>query len=166
MGKIIKNMNTNILSLITKLQNTNFLNSVKTDQMYDVENILNIKFLEPYKSFILNCGNGISPYFDGCDYKIDSLIEMQKFAVELLLENGVESPENIFVFFMHQGYQFHFFKVGEKEDLNVYYYNECISQDEYFKFSNSFEDFLEFYHDEKFWNFETKDRFNLINIKN
>ncbi len=52
-------------------------------------------------------------------------------------------PEDAFVFFMHQGYQFMFFRLSEGDDPPVYYYGEGEGQDTFRVLQPSYSAFLE-----------------------
>ena len=51
-------------------------------------------------------------------------VSYQKWAEELLQENGLTLPDNAYVFNMHQGYVFNFFILTEGDDPPIYNYCE------------------------------------------
>jgi hypothetical protein len=68
-----------------------------------------------YVQFLKIAGRGAGRFLQGSDFAFPELLELRSWAEELLVEAGVEfrlRPED-FVFFMHQGYQFWFFRNAE-----------------------------------------------------
>lgn len=45
--------------------------------------------------------------------------------LDLMLQNNISPPGNMFAFLMHQGYTSLFFTDREKDDPKVYCYTEC-----------------------------------------
>ena len=97
---------------------------------------------ESYLQFMRYAGNGIQ-FFIGSDYKAKEVAGFNEYAFELLEENGVESnlTDNDFVFFMHQGYQFYFFKLDEGDDPPIYFFCEGYNDEQ---ITRQFETFTEF----------------------
>lgn len=82
-------------------------------------------FPATYLKFLYTLGRGSSRYLMGSSVYYPELLELNKYAVELLATNGFKPlPENAFVFWMHQGYQFAFFTDWQSDDPPVYYYHE------------------------------------------
>jgi len=79
-----------------------------------------------YQEFLRWMGHGAGRFLagDGCFY--DALPQLRAYALELLEENHVtyRLPDDAFVFSMHDGYQFLFFRVSEGENPPVYWYGE------------------------------------------
>ncbi|MGB0385538.1 MAG: SMI1/KNR4 family protein [Ardenticatenaceae bacterium] len=79
---------------------------------------------QAYRKFLLWMGHGAGSFWQGshCFYK--HLGEVQKWAVELLQEDHFpqQMPLDAFVFCMHQGYMFAFFRLSEGDDPPVYFY--------------------------------------------
>ena len=73
-----------------------------------LEREYNVSLPTDYREFLLRAGRGANGLWRGSDYTFDTLPEMQQAAVELLREAGLILPQDSFVFFMHQGYQFFF----------------------------------------------------------
>jgi len=93
-----------------------------------------------YIEFMKMAGNGVN-FLKGSDYTVSYVYKLKEWAIELLKENDCSQnlTDNDFVFFMHQGYQFAFFKLDEGDDPPVYYYHEG---DDFFTEYKSFSDFL------------------------
>jgi len=64
--------------------------------------------------------------------------------VELLEENQFPQtlPKDAFVFLMHQGYQFSFFRLSEGENPPIYFYCEGETKESFVKTHRQFTDFL------------------------
>lgn len=83
---------------------------------------------EVYKEFLLWMGHGAGGFLAGTHCLYEHLPDIQEGAVELLEENTFPEPlpDDAFVFLMHQGYQFMFFRLSEGDDPPVYYYHESV----------------------------------------
>ncbi|MEO7019177.1 MAG: SMI1/KNR4 family protein [Ktedonobacteraceae bacterium] len=81
-----------------------------------------------YREFLLWMGRSGGGFLTGSDCFYRSLADIQEGAKELLQEDHFSGtlPDNAFVFFMHQGYQFNFFLLNEGDDPPVYLYFEEI----------------------------------------
>lgn len=79
---------------------------------------------QAYRQFLLWMGHGAGSFWRGthCFYK--HLGDIQNWAVELLEEKRFpqQIPSDAFVFWMHQGYMFAFFRLLEGDDPPVYFY--------------------------------------------
>lgn len=79
-----------------------------------------------YTEFLRWMGKGAGNFLagDACFY--DALLQLREYALDLLAENGpsLRLPDDAFVFSMHEGYQFLFFRVAEGENPPVYWYGE------------------------------------------
>jgi hypothetical protein len=97
-----------------------------------------------YKEFLQLMGKGAGEFLQGSDCFYQHLLLLQKWALELLKENNFPEklPEDAFVFFMHQGYQFSFFRFSEGENPPTYYYCEGDNTIVFKKNHNQFSDFL------------------------
>ena len=96
-----------------------------------------------YKKFLSSMGKYAENFMAGSMCYYEDLDLINKEAV-LLLEEGefCKLPNNAFVFWMHQGYQFAFFLNGEESDPPVYYYNETIEQNSFIKGFSTLTDFF------------------------
>lgn len=95
-------------------------------EIQKLEEYIGRELPQAYKEYLGTMGkySGIVNVGTNCFY--DDLFEIKQDAIELLLENkiDVKLPDDSFVFYMHQGYQFLFFKLDEGENPPVYGYNE------------------------------------------
>jgi hypothetical protein len=102
-----------------------------------------------YLKFMEKCGNGFR-VFKGSSYTMSEILDLKKWAVELLEEDNSSEvlSDYDFVFFMHQGYQFYFFRLDEGNDPRIYFYEEGEHSQKFVEKYDSFLDFLiEYYND-------------------
>jgi hypothetical protein len=112
------------------------------EEVHFLENYFNINLPNVYKEFLLTMGHIAGSFYQGTDMFFRHLIDIQKWARDLLEENGqpFQLSNETFVFSMHQGYQFTYFYTLDSNDPPVYYYIEGSSYPE--KKWISFSDFL------------------------
>lgn len=97
-----------------------------------LEDIQGLKLPVSYKQFLAVAGRGADRYMTGSDWEYERLDVINKEAVPLLAFHGFKAlPDNAFVFWMHQGYQFAFFVCNENDDPTVFYYNETAGQTDF-----------------------------------
>ena len=84
-----------------------------------------LSFPEIYKDFYKRCESSIPKRMVGTDL-FNNHKELNKWAKELLEEDNAENFLNNddFVFMMHQGYMFWYFKANGKENPKVHFYCE------------------------------------------
>ena len=116
------------------------------EEIQQIEKQLGKPLPEAYKEFLHWIGKNGGPILRGSDCFYADLSNLRKWANELLNENALAGmlPENAFVFFMHQGYQFAFMYLSDDQNPPIYYFNEMdYSPVEMFKISYyKFTDFL------------------------
>jgi hypothetical protein len=85
-----------------------------------------ISLPEIYKDFYRICSFSVPANLVGTDLWNNNRFDLNVGAVELLQEDGVENflDEKDFVFMMHQGYMFWYFKADGSPDPIVYGYYE------------------------------------------
>jgi hypothetical protein len=83
---------------------------------------------EAYREFLLWMGKGGGGFLQGSDCFYRDLKDLPSAVLELLEEDQFvgKLPENVFVFFLHQGYQFNFFYFDDGDDPPIYWYLEEI----------------------------------------
>lgn len=110
-----------------------------------LEKQLNVRLPGAYREFLLWMGKDGGKLFRGTDCWYELLPKLQSWARELLAENGLSDllPTDAFVFLMHQGYQFMFFRLSEGEDPPVYHYDQPSRQTSFMTAAPSFSAFLE-----------------------
>jgi hypothetical protein len=96
------------------------------DEIAFLERWLKRPFPQAYREFLHWMGYWGGGLLVGSDFFYERLMNMQEGARALLEEDHYpgELPEDAFVFFMHQGYQFYFFRFSEGADPPVSYYLE------------------------------------------
>lgn len=97
-----------------------------TWQVTTLENWYGHSLPQAYKEFLFWMGSWGGGFLMGSECFYGDLKDIQLWARELLAENRFSGtlPENAFIFWMHQGYQFAFFLCHEGENPPVYYYLE------------------------------------------
>jgi len=101
------------------------LTPCKRYEVANVEEELSIKLPVAYKEFLLEMGKNANSFMVGSSCYYDEILYLKGWADELLEENKFKAlPNNCFVFWMHQGYQFAFFFLDAGDDPPVYYYSE------------------------------------------
>lgn len=112
-------------------------------EIYKIEEIYNITLPKAYKRFLEIMGKGAGKFMRGSSAFYNEIFDLREESIELVNESlGRELPENSFVFFMHQGYQFAFFYLQGSEDPAVYYFSGGSQQGELIELTPSFTDFL------------------------
>ena len=114
-------------------------------EIITLEQKLDASLPTAYKEFLLWGGHEAGGLLSGSNYSYKNLIELQVDAVEILYENCFpqQLPKDAFIFYMHQGYEFCFFRISEGENLPVYLFNENNDKSSFWRNYLSFSDFLE-----------------------
>ena len=97
------------------------------DEIAQIQNELGLILPAQYKEFLSAIGRGAGQYFRGTDMFGSVIRELNQMAVDHLVENKepFSLPRTLFVFSMHQGYQFDYFDTAEGiDDAPVYQYVE------------------------------------------
>ncbi|MBY0537127.1 MAG: SMI1/KNR4 family protein [Chitinophagaceae bacterium] len=112
-------------------------------EIYKIEEVYNVALPKAYKRFLEIMGKGAGNFMRGSSAFYNEIFDLREESIELVEKSfGRGLPENSFVFFMHQGYQFAFFYVQGSEDPPVYYFSEGSQQSEFIELTPSFTDFL------------------------
>ena len=79
-----------------------------------------------YREFLGWMGRGAGGFLRGSFCFYEDLFDLTKISEQMLKQNRFRKklPNDAFVFWMHQGYQFLYFCPSEGEDPPVHYYNE------------------------------------------
>jgi hypothetical protein len=114
-------------------------------EIRQLEGRLGVKLPSAYQEFLRIMGKGAGQFLRGSDCFYPQMRELKTAAVELLEENHFPGalPKDAFVFFMHQGYQFSFFRLSEGENPPTYSYCEGETQKSFVKSHEKFSEFLE-----------------------
>ena len=121
-----------------------FMKPISLDEINHLKQLVSDNNLpDTYLTFMKNAGNGIR-FFRGSSYAMSEINNIKLWAQELLEEDcSTETlTTNDFVFFMHQGYQFYFFRLNEGDNPPVYFYEEGENSQQFIKKYDSFVDFL------------------------
>jgi len=95
-------------------------------ELVSLERDLGLRLPVPYRHFLARLGKAAGQFLVGTDFLFPQLRELKKGAEVLLRESGApfQLTEMHFVFAMHQGYQFLFFRADESPDPQVFHYEE------------------------------------------
>ena len=128
-------------------------NACTPQEVAELEREIGLKLPLAYKEFLLWAGKGLGVFEEGSTFYYDQdLIELQQTAREFLIEDNFpkELPDDAFVFWMHQGYMFCFFRMSEGDNPLVHNYSEGRNEGQiFYNKENSFTDF---------WRGEIKDQ--------
>lgn len=118
------------------------------DEVAQLERRIGRSLPAAYREFLLWMGRGAARLLVGTDFFYDDIKKIEHYresAQELLDENGIRTPipEDAFIFYMHQGYQFMYFRLTEGDNPPIYYYGEGEGYSNFRTLNPSFSDFLE-----------------------
>ena len=96
------------------------------DKLSKIENKHHILLPEVYRDFYHLCDLSIPANLVGTDLCNNNRFDLNEGAVELLAEDEIDNflESDDFVFMMHQGYMFWYFKANGDPDPTVYGYYE------------------------------------------
>lgn len=114
------------------------------EEVSSLELQLGVSLPSAYREFLLWMGHGAGQLMQGSDCFFAQLLTIQEWAKELLQENSFPEklPDDAFVFFMHQGYQFSFLRTTEGDDPPIYYFLEDEEQTSFIKIHEHYHEFL------------------------
>jgi hypothetical protein len=98
------------------------------EEVVELERLIGFKLPLAYKEFLFWSGKGLGSFEIGSEFYYDQdLIDLQRMAKDLLTDNNApfELPDDAFVFWGHQGYQFAFFRASEGDNPPIHYYIEA-----------------------------------------
>ncbi len=113
------------------------------EEVAHLEEATHLSLPQTYREFLRTMGKDADLFLMGSDFMYPQLLNLQEVAREILIEDAFPQslPEDAFVFFMHQGYQFGFFRTSEGDDPPVYWY---VEQKEHEAFRCPYPQFTEF----------------------
>ena len=118
----------NYLEAIVARLNKNYVGLLPCtiEEVNQLETSLQIKLPEAYREYLLTMGKYSGKINEGTDCFYDDLIRIQAWPKELLKENSIqdELPSDAFIFSMHQGYEFWYFRISEGDNPPVYGFHE------------------------------------------
>ena len=111
-------------------------------EIKEIERKYEIKLPLIYRQFLGSMGKVAGDFLAGTDYQFPVLLELREQAISLLDESNanLSLDKNDFVFLVHQGYQFMFFKTRSSKDPAVFLYEE--NKQEFKKVYNHFSEWL------------------------
>jgi hypothetical protein len=88
------------------------------DEISTLEARYHLSLPKLYKEFLREMGHRAGSFYQGTDFFYESLFDLRESAEELLREDEsrFQLPDDAFVFFMHQGYQFMYFRTANRDD--------------------------------------------------
>jgi hypothetical protein len=118
------------------------------EEVRRLESHVGLKLPSSYREFLSAMGHRAGSFLRGTDCFYKRLWKLREWAEEILTENGVDFrwPDDAFVFYMHQGYIFHFFKTSAGDDPLVFGFKETNEQHKQVR--QSHETFSSFLHRE------------------
>ncbi|WP_064965755.1 SMI1/KNR4 family protein [Tenacibaculum ovolyticum] len=113
------------------------------DELNKLEKEQNLILPAIYKEFYKRCEESIPKGMVGTDL-LNKRKELKEWAFELLKEDNVNNflTDNDYVFMIHQGYMFWYFKADGNENPDVYFYYEGSLQPSK---KTDFKNFIELY---------------------
>lgn len=116
------------------------------DKLIRIQNERHISLPEIYKRFYEQCSFSLPANLVGTDLWNNNRFDLNEGAVELLQEDGAGNflERDHFVFMMHQGYIFWYFRANGETDPIVYGYHEGkMKPDNIGHFSNFIKDYIQ-----------------------
>ena len=134
----------NLPTRLNLISNESDLSPCSDLEIIQLERQQGINLPSTYKDFLKMMGHGAGKFLRGSDCFYQHLPQIQEWAKQLLVENDFPQtlPEDAFVFFMHQGYQFSFFRLSEGDNPPTYSYCEGQEEAYFVKSHDQFSDFL------------------------
>jgi hypothetical protein len=95
-------------------------------EISELEKKVGLRLPVAYKEFLMWGGNGVGSFMQGSRFRYEDLIGTQEIAKEMLEEDSSPDrlPADAFVFWMHGGYMFSFFRISEGDNPPVHHYCE------------------------------------------
>jgi len=88
------------------------------DEMCLVQKVSHLP--KAYKDFMLQCGKGAGLYARDSDFTYPRVCNLKHELERHLVNEGMELPDNAFVFGAYQGYQYRYFICDEHEDPAIF----------------------------------------------
>jgi len=114
-------------------------------KLNSIENKHQISLPQVYKDLYRQCSFSIPANLVGTDLWNNNRLDLKEGAIELLEENGIDNflESDDFVFMMHQGYMFWYFKANGNPDPIVYgYYEGKPNRDNFGRFSEFIKEYI------------------------
>jgi hypothetical protein len=103
------------------------------EEVRDLEQYIGRQLPAAYEELLFWMGHGAGYIMQGTDFFYPDIRTLTEDAEDLLRENAFPEslPEDAFVFTMHQGYQFQFFRTSEGADPPVYGFCEGTTKERF-----------------------------------
>jgi hypothetical protein len=112
--------------IAARLATENRVEGCSEAEVASIERTFGLTLPRAYRAFLLRMGKAAGEFWTGTNYQFPELLELRETAEALLIEGGARwqlgAPD--FVFAVHQGYQFLFFRTGTSDDPEVFHYLE------------------------------------------
>lgn len=137
-------MNKNFETIISRLKDSGQkMIPLSEKDINGIEKEVNMKLPEVYRTFLSLMGRGAGDFMKGSSVFYNDFDDFKYGVTDIIEENKLPKlPENAFVFWMHQGYQFAFFLLSDGGDPPVYYFSEGRNQLDYQQIETLSEFFL------------------------
>lgn len=124
MNKVIDDIVNSIIE--NGLSERNAILGCSDEEIQEIEDFYNIKLPDVYYDFLKKMGKSAGAFMAGTDMFYHHLLDLREGAIELLQDSGTDYtlPDEMFVFSMHQGYEFCCFDVTDSCDPKIYQYIE------------------------------------------
>lgn len=119
--------NISMILLESGLSGPNDIQGCTQAEIAEIEARISTPLPSVYREFLFQAGHRAGLFYEGSNMFYPGLLELREAACELLQEahNNFVLPMDAFVFFMHQGYQFMYFRIVAGEaDPSIYNYIE------------------------------------------
>lgn len=115
MNSIIENLSTRGIKLI----------GCSPNEINEGQLLAKHRLPEFYLLFLTTFGKGAGDFMRGSHAYYPDVLELKEWANECLKENNLPLlPDDVFVFWMHQGYQFAYFYLDGTNNPEVIYFSE------------------------------------------
>lgn len=124
MNKVIDDIMNSIVE--NGLSDQNDFLGCSDKEIQEIEEFYNIKLPKVYIDFLKKMGKSAGAFMAGTDMFYQHLYDLREGAIELLHDSDTDYtlPNEMFVFSMHQGYEFCCFDVTDSSDPKIYQYIE------------------------------------------
>lgn len=119
------------------------LKGCSTLEVKRIEKYFGVKLPDVYKEYLYNMGKGAGAYMEGSSAFYGEIFDLREDLESMLQEKGMSLPNNTFVFWAHQGYQFAFFYIDNEDNPPVYFYYEGVTTGDFEKKERFLTDFWE-----------------------
>ncbi|TWF45402.1 SUKH superfamily protein [Chitinophaga polysaccharea] len=102
----------------------NSLKGCSQSEVQKLESYFNVRLPDVYKAFLFSMGKDAGQFMRGTSAFYKELFILREDFEDMLSERGISLPDETFVFWSHQGYQFAFFPTNNGDNPPIYFYRE------------------------------------------